>query len=156
MNRTHFRALGVLVLVGLLAACAAPKRPAAGTDGMPTLEEELRAAARLTAELPYQTVRFNPTPEACACPPFEVLVGERWWRARLDGPTPSEGPALPEQLAVLAKAAWERGEVRVYYTVGRLDDDPLVACRNGRYGFEVRVESFSDVPPPLGDGPAAP
>ena len=140
-----------LALTLLLAACGGA--PAAGDSGeqpeepqVPLLER-LRLDASQSAEEPFQTLRYNPTASGCACPPFELRIGGRWWRVDLTPLRPEE-LALPE-LATRAAEDLAAGRTPHYYVVGTLYDDPVGLCPNGRYGFELRVESVHyDAPPP--------
>ena len=143
------RALLALLLLTTLS-CAARQDAGAGTDeGLPaplSPEEALQAAALLQVEAPHQVLRYNPAPEACGCPRFEVRIGERWWRVRI------YLRALTEEDydAALARYA-ERlaaGDVRHIYATGDLDDEVPVVCPNGSYGVEMRVDGLFDRPPP--------
>lgn len=135
-----------------LAACsAAPVGEEAAPDVDRVLLDELRLAADEAAARPYQTIRYNPVPEACQCPEFEVLVGQTWFRARLEPALDPAGPVpgLREQAAAEQAA----GRTPVWYVVGRLDDEPYVACPNGCYGFELRVDAVRATPPPAPEEP---
>lgn len=140
------RALWVALAVVWVAACGVPLV----VDGEPpedvdaALLESLREAARLAADQPYQTIRHNPAPESCACPEFEVLVGADWWRVRLEPASAAEDP-LPR---LRAEATRPAAPGRFWYVIGRLDDDPIIACPNGCYGFELVVTAVTDDPPP--------
>jgi len=109
------------------------------------LLEALRLDADAAAARPWQTVRFNPAPAGCPCPDFEVLVGTAWWRVRLEPALDPAGPvaALRER----AQTAHAAGLTPVWYVTGRLDDEPIVACANGCFGFELRVDAVGDRPP---------
>jgi hypothetical protein len=48
-----------------------------------------------------------------------------------------------------AVAAHAAGHTPTWYVTGRLDDEPIVACANGCYGFDLRVVAVSDTPPAL-------
>ncbi len=135
-------------LVALLAslvggACASSGGAGASATRRPLpLIGRLSAAATEQAELPVKKIRYNPTPKTCACPPFEILVGDAWWRVHLE-------PVSEEIPAEIALAKREGDRLRVLYAVGVLDDDPIVLCANGRYGFEMILESVSSTPPTL-------
>lgn len=151
MSRCSKAVVAASLLVALAVGLAACGAPGAGGDRPPDVDRELLEALRQEADVaaarPFQAVRFNPAPEACQCPDFEVLVGTTWWRARLEPAADPLGPVA--RLRERAAAAHEAGHAPTWYVTGRLDDEPIVACANGCFGFELRVDAVSDTPPPL-------
>ena len=136
-----------LVLLVLATACGHGRAASGGAEAEePSPLAVLVDAGKIAAQDRYQTLRYNPTGEACTCPAFEILVGGRWWRVRLS-PANEDLSPLPG-LSARAEVARAAGQLPSYYAVGRLDADPIVVCPNGAYGFEIVVRTVHDTPPP--------
>lgn len=122
-----------LVLLGVLAACAAPQTPQA-----PLQPERLAWQSRLAALDPTAPLVLRYNPADCNCPVFELAVGDRWLRADV-----AADEALQPWLAWLAGAAPETWPIAVQATgrVGRT----LLRTEAGAYG--VRVDRLQVIAP---------
>ncbi len=140
-----------LVAAFLLAAsCGASfVSPAAqqAVEAKAAREETLQSQALVQAQEPYQTLRYNPAPESCACPAFEVLVAERWRRLRLTPRAMQEEDF--DQFRAHSVASLEAGDLGRIFATGELDDDPIPVCPNGTLGLEMQVDAVFDSPPEL-------
>ena len=105
----------------------------------------MRAWARAARSAPFQTIRYNPTGPSCEAPPFEVRVGDRWWRTRLV----ARGalPGALDDLERRAAATENASQVAFFYVTGALDDVPVPLCRNGALGFVLLVDEVHTDPP---------
>ncbi|MBT9555230.1 MAG: hypothetical protein IV100_04330 [Myxococcales bacterium] len=120
--------------------------PTAGPDAPPdvipspvieTPEEALRRAAELTSDQTDQIVRHNPVP--CACPVFEISLGERWVRVEIDGLDDADTEAW--KLLTLARQDEAKGLVRRYTVRGDLATSPR-RCGPGALYLRFSLDSF--------------
>lgn len=102
-----------------------------------TPEEALRRAAELTSDQTDQIVRHNPVP--CACPVFEILLGDRWVRVEIDGLDDADTEAW--KLLTLARQDEAKSLVRRYTVRGDLATSPR-RCGPGALYLRFSLDSF--------------
>ncbi|MBM4342291.1 MAG: hypothetical protein FJ100_02815 [Deltaproteobacteria bacterium] len=129
--------------LGLVAsACGPLQGPAVVAN---PVRHSLDQQVALARKQPLQ-LRFNPA--LCNCPPFEVRVGERWWRAELSSP---DAEALAAWIDYLAAAAGDVLPVAVAVE-GALERD-ILRTSTGAYALRVDVvrivEPLPPPPPPV-------
>ncbi len=130
----------VVVTWLLLTTACAPGGGVLVTQGgqAPGFEERLRAEAVAQAPAPEQRIRFNPAPEICDCPDFELWLTGHWRRVRLVLRALSEEAWLEALASIRERDAL--GELVTLIATGELDDDPVVVCPNGSWGLTMRVD----------------
>ncbi len=140
-------------LVALALGCGPVQAPAVVANPVRhSLDQQLTLARKQPPQL-----RFNPA--LCNCPPFEVRVGERWWRADL---TSADPEVLSGWMDYLGSSAGDALPVAVVVE-GTLERD-IWRTATGAYALKVDVvrivEPLPPPPPPVvpapTDAPLAP
>lgn len=134
----------LLALVG--ASCGPVQAPAVVANPVRHSLDQQLALARKHPPL----LRFNPA--LCNCPPFEVRVGQRWWRAELGG---ADAEALAGWIDFLGSSAGDTLPVPVVVE-GTLERD-ILRTATGAYALKVDVtrivEPLPPPPPPVVPAP---
>ncbi len=133
--------IGVVVpaLLGSLLLACGTTRAKKGVPPKPVpYHEEVRQAARLSAEQPGHVVRYNPV--KCNCPHFEVQLGARWIRLQLEGDKVVDSPAA--RLLGRAEKDFAAGNLQRYPVIGDLSTS-LNRCGQGALFLTLSVAEGS-------------
>ncbi|MSQ84695.1 MAG: hypothetical protein EXR77_17790 [Myxococcales bacterium] len=130
--------LVVVLALGLPCACGPANAPAVVAN---PVRQSLAEQVLLARKLPLQ-LRFNPA--QCPCPPFEIRVGQRWWRVELSA---NDNDALANWLEFLGQSAAETLPIAVQID-GVLERE-IVRTPAGAYALKVDVAKIVEpLPPP--------
>lgn len=132
------------LLAPALSACATTAAEVPIETVPLTPVEETQALLAAAAPSRWFEVRYNPCD--CACPPFEVRLGDRWLRAtvRPDADEPPTSLLLQTATDDLAE-----GRVPRYALIGSIDDGVQRCATNALVVRIDATEWSTEVPPPL-------
>lgn len=133
MTRVLPRTLLVLLL---LTACSAAPVEGPSPPTLAGQEANLSTAAQVAAGRGQLVIRFNPV--RCSCPPFEIQLGARWVRVRLEQMDAEGSPA--SLLAARAKIDLNDGKLSHYPVRGDLSTSPEI-CAQGTFYLTLSIES---------------
>ena len=136
MGRRSRVCWAALIFVGgcVTAPVEGPPAPVIQEPG--SLEEQVENAAQLASEAPVQVVRYNPV--KCACPMFEVRLGDRWVRVHVDGVDDPE--SLGGRLLQRAKNEADHEPPPIYSVTGDLSTSAR-RCGQGTLCLSLGVDA---------------
>lgn|GEM_PF-3173812 len=127
---------GVLCIVLVLSLGCGSNKAVVEMQTTRTIQEELETAADALSEAGTLVLRYNPC--ICACPAFELQIGQRWVRAGLEGEDEPDSPAA--KLAIQARTDHLNGNLEHYRVRGDVNSK-LQPCDKGAIYMLVSVES---------------
>ena len=130
-----------LVALGLalLTACATTRAPVEAPVA-PSYHDVLLARLNEASSTTRHALRYNPSP--CACPAFEVFLGEHWTRVDLIGDD-TDDPVV-ERLTAAARGRDDQ-TLQTFVVEGSLEET-LATCATGKLYVTLDVTAFE--PPP--------